>query len=92
MILGGEVGYQYKGYTPYALAALEIDLARNPRGGGDLLVGAPVAETDDSGARFGFGVDFVYTDNIIGSFEVSKVIGKEGVVDTSGFLNVHITF
>ncbi len=92
MTFGGEVGYQLNKFTPYALAALEIDLARNPRGGGDLLVGAPVAETDDSGARFGVGVDFVYADNIIGSFEVSKVIGKEGVVDTSGFLNVHITF
>ncbi|MFQ5694290.1 MAG: isocitrate dehydrogenase (NADP(+)) [Nitrospinota bacterium] len=33
-----------------------------------------------------------YAENIIGSFEVSKVVGKVGVVDTSGFLNVHITF
>ncbi len=92
MTFGGEVGYQFNEYTPYALAALEIDLARNPRGGGDFLFGAPVAETDDSGMRFGLGVDFEYADNIIGSFEVSKVVGKEGVVDTGGFLNVHITF
>ncbi len=92
MTFGGEVGYQFKRYVPYVLAALEVDLARNPRGGGDLLLGAPVAETDESGMRFGFGVDFEYTDNIIGSFELSKVLGKEGVVDTSGFLNLHITF
>ena len=40
----------------------------------------------------GVGVDFEYSDNIVGSFELSKVLGKEGVVDTSGFLNVYITF
>ncbi len=92
MTLGGEVGYQFTGYAPYALAALEIDLARNPRGGGDFLLGAPVAETDESGMRLGFGVDFEVSDNFVGSFELSKVLGKEGVVDTSGFLNVYITF
>ena len=42
--------------------------------------------------RLGIGVDFEYSENIIGSFELSKVVGKEGVVDTSGFLNVNITF
>ena len=92
MTLGGEVGYQFEGYTSYALAALEVDLTQNPRGGGDFLQGAPAAETDEIGFRFGLGFDFEYSDNIIGSFEVSKVVGKEGVVDTSGFLNLHISF
>lgn len=90
--VGGEVGYQFKRVAPYALAAAEYDLFRNPRGGGDLLVDTPSAETDRLGARVGLGVDFEYGDRIVGSFELSKVFFKEGVVDTSGFLNVRIAF
>ena len=92
LTVGGEVGYQFKRVAPYVLAAAEIDLFRNPRGGGDILIGAPEAETDRFGARLGLGVDFEFDDRIVGSFELSKVLFKEGVVDTSGFLNVRITF
>ena len=36
--------------------------------------------------RLGAGVDFESGDNIVGLFESSKVLSKEGVVVTGGFL------
>ncbi len=92
MTVGGELGYQLDGYIPYVLGAIEADLASNPRGGGDFLRGYPAAETDEIGIRLGSGVDFDFRDNIVGSFELSNVLGKKGVVDSAAFLNLHITF